>query len=151
MNYASSGQGALGVTLGAIGTGLGVLNGGAGLLNMNPNVHSTSDGDRPVTRYEHELQMQLAAEQQKVAILESDKYTDQKLVEVYAELAKKDAAIRDIISANQKEQYGINTAQAVLNGTTGATIQCLQNQITQLQSLTKLVIPNASVSPGWTS
>ena len=29
------------------------------------------------------------------------------------------------------------------------TINCMQGQIAQLQGLTKLVVPNTSVCPGW--
>ena len=39
--------------------------------------------------------------------------------------------------------------QAVWNATQIGTIGCIQNQIAQLQSLTKLVVPNANVMPGW--
>ena len=39
--------------------------------------------------------------------------------------------------------------QSVYNGTNTATLQCMQQQIAQLQSLTKLVVPNSSVCPGW--
>ena len=30
-----------------------------------------------------------------------------------------------------------------------ATVSCIKGQIDQLYSLTKLVVPNASVCPGW--
>ena len=47
---------------------------------------------------------------------------------------------------------GVNGAlagQAVWNATQTANIGCMQNQIAQLFGLTKLVVPNASVCPGW--
>jgi hypothetical protein len=39
--------------------------------------------------------------------------------------------------------------QKVFNATQISTISCIQGQIAQLQGLTKLVIPNGSVCPGW--
>ena len=39
--------------------------------------------------------------------------------------------------------------QAVFNATINGTVSCMQGQIAQLQSLTKLVVPNTSVCPGW--
>ena len=43
----------------------------------------------------------------------------------------------------------MNMNQAVYNGTNTATLSCLQNQVNQLMSITKVVIPNSSVCPGW--
>ena len=53
------------------------------------------------------------------------------------------------VRANKDEQDQINLQQAVYNGTNTATISCIQQQIAALQSLTKLVVPNTSVCPGW--
>ena len=39
--------------------------------------------------------------------------------------------------------------QAVWNAPQTANIGCMQNQIAQLFGLTKLVVPNTSVCPGW--
>jgi hypothetical protein len=39
--------------------------------------------------------------------------------------------------------------QKVYNATNTATIGCIANQVNQLMSLTKLVIPNTSICPGW--
>ena len=38
---------------------------------------------------------------------------------------------------------------SIYNGTNTAIISCMQQQIAALQSLTKLVVPNTSVCPGW--
>jgi hypothetical protein len=39
--------------------------------------------------------------------------------------------------------------QAVYNATNNATLNCMQGQIAQLLSLTKVVVPNTSICPGW--
>ena len=39
--------------------------------------------------------------------------------------------------------------QRVFNATQISTISCIQGQIAQLYGLTKLVVPNGSICPGW--
>ena len=65
-----------------------------------------------------------------------------KIIEAYEKLQAQ-------INALKENQYAVNLQQATLNATQTATISCLQQQVAQLQSLTKLVVPNTSVCPGW--
>jgi ribosomal protein L29 len=95
-----------------------------------------------VNRYEMSMQQALAAKDARIALLESNIYNDQKLTEVYKDL---NSQIRTI----KEQQDAINMQQAVYNGTNTAAISCIQSQIAQLYGLTKLVIPNGSVCPGW--
>jgi hypothetical protein len=53
------------------------------------------------------------------------------------------------INAVKDAQDAINTQQAVYNGVNTATLNCMQGQIAQLYSLTKLIVPNGSICPGW--
>lgn len=53
------------------------------------------------------------------------------------------------VRKNKDEQTGVNMQQVAYNATNTATISCLQNQVAALQGMTKLVIPNSSVCPGW--
>lgn len=175
MEYASKGVAntALGLSIGALGVealtgGLNGLLGGIGGRNtandavasvapiMAAALAGSASGGKtscsentPVTRYELELQQQIAARDSEIADLKSSQYTDQKLVEVYTNLDRKANELRDIIQRNKDEQYAINLQQAVYNGTNTATIACIQNQVNQLLGLTKLVVPNSSVCPGW--
>ena len=98
--------------------------------------------DTPITRYEANMLQELAAKDGKIALLESNIYTDQKLADVYDRLLTK-------INANKEAQDAINMQQAVYNGTNTAALNCLQGQVAQLYSLTKWIVPNASVCPGW--
>ena len=45
--------------------------------------------------------------------------------------------------------YAQLNQQAVMNATITANLGCMAQQIAQLQGLTKLVVPNTSVCPGW--
>ena len=74
--------------------------------------------------------------------MKSNIYTDQKLTDVYSNLQAQLNTIKD-------NQNAVNMQQAVYNGTNTAAISCIQGQIAQLQSLTKLVVPNSSVCPGY--
>ena len=142
MNYSSNGKGNLGVTLGAIGTGLGILgNNGGGLLNglLGGGNHCCSE-NTPVTRYELGQQNEISALRSENELLKADKYTDQKIAEVYTVLNgridKVNCELRDI---------------AVYQATNTATVGCLANQVngiqTVLNGITKTVVPITSVCP----
>jgi ribosomal protein L29 len=91
----------------------------------------------------------IAAKDAEIGLLKADKYTDQKLSEVTAYLMGQIKDLSNEVRANKDEQAGVNMQQAVYNATNTAAISCLQNQVAALQGLTKLVIPNSSVCPGW--
>ena len=96
----------------------------------------------PVSRYELGMMNEIASKDAKIGLLESNIYTDQKIADVYERLNNK-------INANKDAQDAINLQQAVYNGTNTATLNCMQGQIQQLYSLTKLIVPNSAICPGW--
>ena len=151
--FASKGVAGAALGTGIGGLALGVLNGAGGLLNlMGGNCGGCGNGYAGiaiVNRYELGLVQELAAKDAKIGLLEADKYTDQKIVEAYKDLQGQIKELAGEVRANKDEQAGINMQQAVYNGTNTATLQCMQQQIAQLQGLTKLVVPNGSVCPGW--
>lgn len=98
--------------------------------------------DVPVSRYEATMMQELGAKDSKIALLESNIYTDQKIADVYERLNTK-------INANKEAQDAVNLQQVAYNATNSAAVNCIQNQIAQLYGITKLVVPNTSVCPGW--
>ena len=123
VQYASNGKGNLGVTLGAIGTGLGAVAGAGGLaelLGLRRGDNSGDPGDRPVTRYEMGLI-------QENTLLKANQYSDTRANGLQAQIGQ----------------------QSVWNATQEGLLRSQQEQIAQLYSLTKLVVPNDSVMPGW--
>lgn len=140
--FASKGVAGTGLGLGIAGTALGLLNGngGNGILGglFGGNGNCGCSEDHFVNRYELAMQNELASKDSKIALLESNIYVDSKIADVYERLNNKISAVEGQICQ-----------QNVYNATNTATINCLNNQIMQLQSLTKLVIPNTSVCPGW--
>lgn len=141
MEFASKGVGAAGLTTGVIGTALGALN--SGLFNGNGILgggwnNGCNPSGIPVNRYEAEQQARIAALETEVKLRDANIYTDGKLLDLYkyfdGEIKRVDARL---------------CAQETYNATNTATINCMAGQIAQLMSLTKLVIPNGSVCPGW--
>ena len=137
MEYASKGIANAGLTTGIIGTALsGLLAlGGNNILGGRMAAIGAADGEHIVSRYELQLT-------QENAVLKAQADVDKKLVEVYNSINDKANSIRESFNAFEKEQL-------VYNGVNTATIGCIQNQVNALMGMTKLVIPNSSVCPGW--
>lgn len=150
MEYASKGVAntALGTSIG--GVILGLLNGGANVLGARP-VNASGNGmcseNQYVNRYEMTLTQAISSKDGEIALLKSERYTDERLVEVYKDLNRQINAVNEKIQANRDEQNAVNCQQAVFNGTMTSTVGCLQQRIACLQSLTKVVIPKDSVCP----
>lgn len=136
--FASKAVAGTGLGFGIAGTALGLLNGGAcGILSSMTGGGCCSE-NTAVNRYELNLTQEIASKDTRIGLLESQVYVDQKLTDV----------VKDYTAQISNLQSQIN-AQAVYNATMNGTVSCIQGQIAQLQSLTKLVVPNTSVCPGW--
>lgn len=147
---ASRGVANAGLTTGVIGTALGALNALAGLGGAAVAGTAVRDSDEHcVNRYEMNLVRELQNKDTALAIAESEKYTDKKMVEVYNALNAQDKAIRADVAANYREFRDFTDQQSTYNGVNTATLGCMQNQINQLMSLTAMRIPNTSICPGW--
>ena len=135
--FASKGVAGSGLGLGIAGTALGVLNGGLGNLFGGVNNGICSE-NMMVNRYELGQENKIAKLESEIALRDANIYNDQKMLEMYkyfdGEVKRIDRTLCD---------------QAVYNATQTGAISCIQGQIAQLQSLTKLVVPNTSVCPGW--
>lgn len=147
---ASRGVANAGLATGITGAALGAINTLAGLGSATVARTAVHDSDEHfVNRYEMNLVRELQNKDAALAIAESEKYTDKKMVEVYNALNAQDKAIRADVAANYREFRDFTDQQSTYNGVNTATLSCMQNQINQLLSLTKLVIPNSSSCPGW--
>lgn len=140
MEYASKSVGTAGLTTGIIGTALGAAS--SGLLSGIFGDGRTASGGEYVTRETFDLAMKLASSESSNALLSAELNTEKKMVEVFN-------ALNDKINNAVSNQAAINSAQAVTNCATTSTLAVAQNNIAQLLSLTKVVIPNANINPGW--
>ena len=137
-NYASKGVGGAGLGLGIAGTALGLMNGGlGGLLNAN-GANCGCNEDHYVNRYEAAQAARIAELETEVKLRDSNTYTDGKILELYKYVDGKFARVEHELCE-----------QKVFNATQISTISCIQGQVAQLMGLTKLVVPNGSICPGW--
>lgn len=116
--------------LGIIGTALGGLATAAGGGLLANAAGSQTSGDY-ITKEVFEVSMELNKAETKNALLEAKLNTEHEI-----------AALKDY-------QAGVNAAQAVTNSLATSQMAVMQNNINQLMSLTKVVIPNSSSAPGW--
>ena len=130
-NVGSAGVAGAGLGLGIAGTVLGLLSGNGlnGVLGGGNNVHCNDT--RTISALESEI-----------AMLKSEKYTDKVGTEVYAELNKKFNEIGQFVA-------GMDKNSAVAEAINAERISCLSNRVSALEALTKMVVPNSSVCPGW--
>ena len=126
-----------GLTTGIIGSALGLLNNGSfGSLIGGCNNGCNNGGSSYVTRYDAEKDGRIAALETEVKLRDANTYTDSKLLEFYKYVDGK---------------FGVVEAQVcqqnVYNATNTAALNCINGQIAQLMSLTKMVIPAVNICP----
>ena len=143
VEYASKGVAGAGLGTGIAGLTLGVLNGGLnGLLgggcgNYMGRTACCSENNM-VTRYELSQESRISKLESEIALRDANIYNDGKILELYKYIDGKLEGVNATLAT-----------QAVYNATQTSAISCMQAQIAQLQGLTKLVVPNTSVCPGW--
>lgn len=98
----------------------------------------TCSEDHTINRYEAQKDARIAELETEVKLRDANTYTDQKLLDMYKYIDGELKGVRQNLCD-----------QAVWNATQTSAIGCMAQQIAQLQGLTKLVIPNGSVCPGW--
>lgn len=146
MNYASRGLAGTALGTGIGGLVLGAANGGLGNLFGGWGANGTCHENMPVNRYELDLQQENASLKSRIGLLEANTYSDQKLLDVYKYFDGELKDIRANICAGEK-------AQAVINAKFESGFGILNTQVASINNtignLTKTVIPNSSVCPGW--
>lgn len=165
MEYASKGIAGTGLGLGIAGTALGLLNGGGGILSGLGGTSTAADmatvaktvadltgvtnrcsENTPVTRYEMDMAMKLAAKDSEIALIKSEQNTEIKIADVYERIMTR-------VNQDQRDQAAWNANQSVANAQMSAAIATNANSIAALQNccnqITKLVVPNTAICPGW--
>ena len=131
--YASRGISGAGLGLGIAGTALGLLNGN-GLGGLFGGSRSGCSEDNLVNRYE----ARIAELETEVKLRDANTFT-------MGEMGK----LRDYVDSRFSGIEAQICQQNVYNATNTATINCISGQVAQLMSLTKLIVPNSSICPGW--
>lgn len=152
MEYArkeTEGRATAGLTTGVIGSALGAINSGILPNLFGGGCNNNCSENMAVNRYEMNMSQQLAQKDMEISYWRGQDETNRKISDAYAKLEGRINAVDAKVDRNRDEQCAVNMQQAVYNGTNTAAIGCIQGQIAQLMGLTKLVVPNTSVCPGW--
>lgn len=136
--YASKGVAGAGLGLGIAGTALGVLNGGILPGLWGGNARAACSEEHFVNRYEARQAARIAELETEVKLRDANTYTDSKILDLYKYVDGKFGAVEAELCQ-----------QRVYNATNTAALNCIQGQVAQLLSLTKIVVPNSSICPGW--
>lgn len=151
----------VGVTLGGVGLGVALLNAihngggflsglfGCGAGNMaNAAATVMCGSSAPISRYEFEMGQKISQKDTEIALLKSEQNTEIKIADVYSKL-------KGDMQTMERSQNNWNSQQMVNNAAMSAAIAANANSIGSLQKccdqITKVVIPNTSVCPGWGS
>ncbi len=92
----------------------------------------------PINRYEAELQQKISSLQSALELRDANTYTMQEMNK-----------LRDYVDAKFDKVNERLCHQAEWNAAQTGALGCMRTQIEQLFGLTKLVVPNTSVCPGW--
>ena len=130
-----------GLGLGIAGTALGVLNGG-GLGNIlggygwNRNMGCAED--HFVNRYELSMQKELTNKDMEIAYLKGRDAAKSDSLELYRYIDGKFAVVERELAD-----------QRTFNALTNSSLNCLKGDVAELMALTRRVVPNSSICPGW--
>lgn len=136
--YASKGVAGAGLGLGIAGTALGLMAGGNFPGIFNGGANCANSDNVPVNRYEAAQNARIAELETEVKLRDANTYT-------IGEIGK----LRDYVDHRFESVNAQLCTQAVYNATNTAALNCIQGQVAQLMGLTKVVVPNSSVCPGW--
>lgn len=112
------------------------------VLGDTGSSRSSASGTDTVSKETFDLALRLSNSERDNAILTAELNTEKKMVEVYN-------ALNDKINQLVNDQAAINSAQAVNNCATASQLAVLNSTTAQIMGLTKLVVPNGSICPGW--
>lgn len=126
--------GGIGGYIGGISTLLGLVSGN-GIVGGAPAACSEN---MPINRYEATQNARIAELETEVKLRDANFYTQ-------SEMGK----LRDYVDGRFTNVESRLCEQKVFNATTLSNITCLSGQVAQMMGLTKLVVPNSNVCPGW--
>ena len=133
--YASKGVGGAGLGLGIAGTALGVMAGG---LNGIGGILGRGCAEGGYSRHEAAQAARIAELETEVKLRDANTFT-------MGEMGK----LRDYVDSRFAHVEHQLCEQRVYNATNTSALACIQGQVAQLMALTKIVVPNSSVCPGW--
>jgi hypothetical protein len=135
---ASKGVAGAGLGLGIAGTALGVMAGGLNGIGGILGGGRSGCGEHQYSRYDAEKDARIAELETEVKLRDANTFT-------MGEMGK----LRDYVDGKFAHVEQQLCDQRVYNTANTTAVTCIQGQVAQLMSLTKLVVPNGSICPGW--
>jgi hypothetical protein len=135
---ASKGVAGAGLGLGIAGTALGVMAGGLNGIGGILGGGRSGCGEHVYSRYDAEKDARIAELETEVKLRDANTFT-------MGEMGK----LRDYVDGKFAHVEQQLCDQRVYNTANTTAVTCIQGQVAQLMSLTKLVVPNGSICPGW--
>lgn len=136
--FASKGVAGTGLGLGIAGTALGLLGNGLGNILGGWGCNNVCGDNMFINRYEATQSAKIAELETEVKLRDANTFTMGEMGKLRDYFENKFARIEHEICD-----------QKVYNATNIASVNCIAGQVNQLFALTKLVIPNGSICPGW--
>ena len=125
----SNGKTNAALTTGIIGTALG--SGLLGNLFNNSNCNQSSEDTR------------------KIAKLEAQLYSNEVGINTFKEAIAADEKLSARIAVLENFAHESDKKNAVLEAVLAEKLNCLNGRVATLEGLTKVIVPNSSVCPGW--
>ena len=125
-----------GLTTGVIGTALGAINSGILPGLFGNNAAAACSENMGVNRYEMSMQRELTNKDMEIAYLRGRDAAKSDSLELYRYIDGKFACVEHQLAD-----------QRVYNATNTAAMNCMNGQIAQLMSLTKIVVPADNICP----
>jgi hypothetical protein len=141
----SAGVAGAGLGLGIAGTALALLNNNGGGILGNLFGGCGGCGNNQVnqdSRIISNLEMQLAQEK-------AERYADMTGINTFKEAKIMVEKQGEVVMALASAFAEADKRNAVAEAINAERLTCLSNRVTALEGITKLVVPNSSVCPGW--
>ncbi len=123
-----------------------------GRFSIYRRIFSNSSVDLPDTPFDNAIlpnpDDKINAEEN-TEITQKSSYTDGKLLDLTNQVYADFRRVGERLDALDDKVCKADKETAVFAATATATMSCMQQSIAQLRALTKVIVPNASVCPGW--
>lgn len=111
------------------------------------------DDDPGVSWREYQMardyEKELAAKDHALNLSDAERISDKHDIELYRQIRSEIKAVEDKLECEVRRLDAMNAAQSAYNATNSAMLANLQRQVDDLAHITRRVVPNFNVEPGW--
>lgn len=110
-------------------------------------------GDDPLSWREYrtarDYERELMDKEHALNMSEMRRISDEHDIELYKQIRSEIKAVDDKLEREVRRIDEVNAVQRTYNATQTAAIGSLQHQVNELMHITRRVVPNSSICPGW--